>query len=172
MTTKRIVLTLAALMFAGAAPAAAMQVGDIALAMAPEPTNAEKADELQRQAESLFSEKKQWRKAVRLLEQSAELRDASDPAGYTCLMYAGRIKWALGDAAGARASMQKAAEQALARGSVMEAASAYIDAAHAAVEDGQQTLARQYVEKASLLAESPLLTAGQRETLKARVDVD
>lgn len=153
-----------------AGPAAGMQrSADGALAMAPPPDQIERAAELKLQAEALFPQPKQWKKAVRLLEQSAALRSASDPEAYTCLIYAGRIKAAIGDNSGARVTLAKAAEQALARGAVIDAANAYIDAAHAAVQERNAVLAQQFLDKASLLSESPYISVAQRSLLKSRL---
>src|SRR5690606_37545631 len=87
---------------AGVAPVAGLQGGEMAaLAMSAPPTRSDKAAQLRRDAEALFSQPKQWRKAVKLLEQSAALREATDPEAYDCLLYAGRIQAALGDMNGA-----------------------------------------------------------------------
>lgn len=166
MKAKRISLTVAMLALLSAAPVFAGQGSEAAVPGTPEP---DKAAQLREQAESLFSQPKQWKKAVRLLEQSAELRDASDPEAYECLVFAGRIRAAIGDLRGARSSLEKAAEHALARGEVVDAANALIDAAHAAVglkdADGAQAL----VDRAALLTQSPLLSVEQRNTLQARL---
>jgi tetratricopeptide (TPR) repeat protein len=171
MKTTRIGIALAAVtVLAIAAPATGLQGEAVgAPAMAPPPDKADRAAELRQQAEALFSQPKQWKKAVRLLEKSAALRDAGDPEGYMCLLYAGRIKAALGDAAGARATLQKAAEHALARGALVDAANAYVDAAHAAVEAKEVKLAQEFVEKARLLSDSPLLTVAQRTMIRGRI---
>jgi hypothetical protein len=172
MKTNRIGLAAAAVaVLVVAAPAVADQdyERNTAVAISTPPTKAEKAAELKREAEALFSQPKQWRKAIRLLERSASLRDANDPEGYMCLLYAGRIRAAIGDTEGARTVLEKAAGQALARGSVVEAVTAYIDAAHAAVAARDAAGARELVAKATLLAESPLLSAQDRSFIQARL---
>jgi hypothetical protein len=65
--------------------------------------------------------------------------------------------------------LEKAAAQALARGSIVEAATAYIDAAHAAVAMKDGRGARELVGKATLLTESPLLSMQERSFLQARI---
>ena len=171
MRTNRIGMAAAAVaLLAVSAPAVADQYDDrAAAAEVTPPTRADKAAELRQQAEALFSQPKKWKQAVRLLEASAALRDANDPEGYDCLLYAGRIRAAIGDTEGARTVLEKAAAQALARGSVVEAATAYIDAAHAAVAMKDVRGARELVAKASLLTESPLLSVQDRSFLQARI---
>lgn len=172
MTANRIGMTAAALaVLAGAAPLAADQDSYIAMrsaAMAP-PSGPEQADQLKLDAEALFSQPKEWKRAVRMLQKSAALRDADDPDGYICLLYAGRISSAVGDMEGARENLEAAAAQALARGSIVEAANAYIDAAHAAVALRDMRGAQALVDKAALLTESPLLSEAQRSVLEMRL---
>lgn len=166
MKAKRISLTVALLALVSAAPAFAGQGGTAMTRAEPDP---DKAEQLRDEAESLFSEPKQWKKAVRLLEQSAELRDAADPEAYDCLMYAGRIRAALGDFKGARQSLEKAAAQALARGGVVDGANALIDAAHAAAGQKDVVGAQALVDRAELLMQSPLLSVEQRTSLRSRI---
>ena len=153
------------------ASATAMQNNDVVQVSRTTPPNRnlDKARELRAQAEALFSQPRQWRKAARLLEESARLRDASDADGYMCLLYAGRIEAALGDLTGARENLEKAAAHAIARGSLVEAAHAYIDAAHVAADAKQIDAAKTLIERASLLAQSPLLTAEQKAGLNSRL---
>jgi hypothetical protein len=158
-----------AAVFAGAVPATAMQFSP-APAVAYDPTpNLDRARQLQQQAEALFSEPKQWKKAARLLEQSAALREASDPELYTCLIYAGRIRSSVGDFAAGRVDLEKAASSALARGAIVEAAHAYIDAAHVAIVERNGPAAKDLVARAQLLAQSPMLSADQKSILNTRL---
>lgn len=126
-------------------------------------------DELRTQAEALFSQPKQWKRAARLLEQSAHLRAADDPDGYVCLLMAGRLRHAIGDHGAARQNLEQAAEQALSRGAVVDAANALIDAAHIAVVQKDVDAAAAFVERARLLSGSPLLTDVQRNALSRRI---
>lgn len=174
MKTNRISLTVAAVaMLAGAAPTVADQDGAVAMrdAAATRPLTSEKAEQLRRDAEALFSQPKEWKKAARLLEESAALRSANDAEGYECLVYAGRIRAAIGDMNGARVALEQAAAHALARGAIVEAAQAYIDAAHAAIALKDARGARELVDRAALLAQSPLLSAQQRALLNGRLAV-
>ncbi|HSJ05334.1 MAG TPA: hypothetical protein VK936_01445 [Longimicrobiales bacterium] len=154
---------LVGLMGVGGQAAAAAQVTDRA---APAP---ERAIELQRQAEALFSQPTQWRRAARLLEASAELRDEGDAGTYTCLVYAGRLRAAVGDHEGALRNLEAAAANALARGEVVEAAQAYIDAAYAAVDARRADEAHDMAARAGLLAQSRLISAEQRAAIIQRL---
>lgn len=166
MNAKRISLTVATLAILSAAPVLAGQGAEAAARPAPEP---DKAGQLRAEAEALFSQPKQWKKAARLLEQSAALRDAGDAEAYDCLIYAGRIRAALGDLQGARLALEKAAAHALARGEIVDAANAFIDAAHAAAALKDARGARDLVERATLLTQSPLLSLHQRNLLQSRI---
>jgi tetratricopeptide (TPR) repeat protein len=166
MRAKRISLTVALLTILATAPVLADQTAGHEDPAAPDP---DRAAQLRQQAEELFSQPKQWKKAVRLLEESASLREASDPEAYECLIYAGRIRAAMGDPSGARESLEKAGEHAMARGALVEAANAFIDAAHAAVALKDARGAQDLVDRARLLADSPLLSLEQRSGLKARL---
>jgi hypothetical protein len=154
--------------FAAAMPATAMQFGPEAMVYDPTP-NPDRARALRAQAEELYSQPKHWKKAARLLEQSAQLRAVNDPETYSCLMYAGRLRAAVNDLAGARVDLEHAAAHALARGEIIEAAHAYIDAAHVASSQKNSAAARELVQRATLLAESPLLTAEQKQILESRL---
>jgi hypothetical protein len=129
----------------------------------------ERAAELQAQAEALYSQPSKWRQAVRMLEESAELRADGDPARYTSLLFAGRLRAGMGDFAHASRNLEAAASDALARGAVVEAAHAYIDAAHAAVGARRTPDARQFVDRAELLTQSPLLSEVQRAGIRHRL---
>src|ERR671923_221091 len=131
--------------------------------------NPDRARTLHAQAEELYSQPKQWKKAARLLEQSAQLREVNDPDIYTCLMYAGRLRAATNDLPNAREDLENAAAHALSRGAVMEAAHALIDAAHVASSAKDIPAARELVRRASMLAESPLLSAEQKAEINARL---
>jgi hypothetical protein len=130
---------------------------------------ADRAAELRGEAEQLFSDRSQWRRAAELLEQSALLRPATDAEAYTCLVMAGRLHSAIADHRAARRSYERAADQALARGAVVDAAHAWVDAAHAAAAARQPVAARNFMERASLLTASPLLSARQVEQIALRL---
>jgi tetratricopeptide (TPR) repeat protein len=168
--TIRVTLTAAALVVTGTAavPAAGMQAEDGVFALAA-PPNANRAESLRAQAEALYSQPRQWRKAVRLLEQSAQLRTASDPEAYTCWLYAARLRASLHDYTGARQNLERAAAHAMARGAVIDAAHAYIDAVHVALRGGQLQQAQELAGKATLLATSPQLDPTEVAQITARL---
>jgi tetratricopeptide (TPR) repeat protein len=170
MTHRMITITMATVVAAIAASAPVMgiqhEVGSTTPISAPP---ADRAEALRQQAESLFSQPRQWGKAARLLEQSAQLRGASDPEAYVCLLYAGRLRAGMGDFAGASAALEKAAIHAAARGALLDAAHAWIDAAHAAIEGQDKERALALAERAQLLSGSPLLSASQVEQITRRI---
>lgn len=130
----------------------------------------ERARLLRARAEALFDQPAEWRRAARLLEESAALRTADDPEAYDCLLYAGRIRAGVGDFAAAAGLLERAAEHALARGAVPEAAQAYVDAAFSAKAAKQRTQAGALLGKARLLTGSPALSTHQKQLLLARID--
>jgi len=130
----------------------------------------ERARLLRARAEALFDQPTEWRHAARLLEESAGLRTADDPETYDCLLYAGRIRAGIGDFDAAAGLLEHAAEHALARGAVPEAAQAYVDAAFSAKAAKHGTQAAALLEKARLLTGSPALSAQEKELLLARID--
>jgi tetratricopeptide (TPR) repeat protein len=170
MTHRMITITLATVVSAIAAAApvtAAQNDADATATISAAP--ADRAEALRQKAESLFSQPRQWGKAARLLEQSAQLRGASDPEAYVCLMYAGRLRAGMGDFTGASAALEKAAIHAAARGALLDAAHAWIDAAHAAVEGQDIERALALAERAQLLSGSSLLSASQVEQITRRI---
>jgi hypothetical protein len=138
-------------------------------AVSGEPVNVERARQLRAQAEALFDQPREWNRAAKLLEQSAALRAADDAEAYSCLIAAGRIRAALRDHDAATRLLGKAGDQALARGAVMDAALAYVFAAHSGMSAGDVANAKAYGEKARLLTASPLLTAAQRADVLSRI---
>jgi hypothetical protein len=131
---------------------------------------AQKAERLD--AEALVVEENDWsqlKKAARLREEAAGLRTEDDPAGTVSLYWAARDRYYSGDAKTARVLMEKAADRALAMGDVLNAVTAYTEAAYicADIKDGDHM--RTLATKARLLANSPLLTADQRDQLRTRL---
>lgn len=140
-----------------------------ATADGPPGPDKDRARKLRAQAEALFDQPNEWGKAARLLEKSAEYRTADDPEAYNCLLYAGKIRASMGDYSAAKGLLERAAQQALARGAVMDAATAYVDAAFAAKAGLNGTAAVEMIEKARLLTSSPLLSSDQRVALLDRI---
>jgi hypothetical protein len=108
-------------------------------------------------------------KAARLRERAAGLRAPDDPAGFKSLRMAAILRHGLGHLRHAGYLMERAGDQAIARGDVFNAATAYIDAAYIAADqrDGERT--RDLVGRGTLLLHSPLLSEQQRGFLGTRV---
>jgi len=133
------------------------------------PDNPERARQLRAQALALFDQPKEWGRAAKLLEQSAALRAADDAEAYTCLLGAGQIRAAVHDYDDAVRLLSQAGDQALARGAVLDAARAYVFAAHAAMSDKDVARAQELGAKARLLTTSPLLTDAERADVRGRI---
>ena len=123
-------------------------------------------------AEALSYEKSDWsqlKKAASLRERAAELRTADDPEGTVSLYWAARNRYYSGDPRKARVLMEAAADRAIAMGDVLNAVTAYTEAAYisADLKDGERM--RALAAKARLLSASPLLTEIQREQARQRL---
>ncbi|GLC28407.1 hypothetical protein [Roseisolibacter agri] len=113
--------------------------------------------------------RRKWAKAAGLREKAASLRAPEDPQAFRSLQTAAYVRHALKQPGMALSLMQRAADQALARGDVFNAASAYADVAAIAQELRDNDRARASVEKSALLTRSPLLSAPDREWLQHRL---
>jgi hypothetical protein len=130
----------------------------------------QKAEKLDAQA--LVLEENDWSqldKAASLREKAALLRTADDAAGTVSLYWAARDRYYSGNQKAARALMEQAGERALAMGDVVNAATAFTEAAYisADLKDGNRM--RELAGKARLLASSPMLNESQRELLRTRL---
>jgi hypothetical protein len=110
-----------------------------------------------------------YRRAGRLFQQAAASRAVDDRQALESLRMAGLVTYYGKDLRRSRSIMVERAERALRLGEVDQAANAYIDAAFLAVElrDGGAALA--FAENARMLADSPFLSAGQRNNLAHRL---
>jgi hypothetical protein len=130
----------------------------------------QKAEKLD--AEALIVEQNDWsqlKKAARLRESAADLREADDPAGTVSLYWAARDRYYSGDPKNARTLMERAADRAMGIGDVLNAATAYTEAAYISADLGDAERTRTLSAKARLLSNSPTLTADQREQLRTRL---
>jgi hypothetical protein len=127
-----------------------------------------KADSLHEAAEALVTAHR-YRDAARLHRRSAELRPAEDPLGFRCLSEAGALVYAAGDRSAARRNLVLAADHALARGDLRNAAMAYLDAAWIAQEQRNSRQTYELGHRAELLADSPLLGASDRLAIMQRI---
>jgi hypothetical protein len=129
-----------------------------------------KADRLD--AEARGYEQNDWRmlkKAAELREEAAKLRTVDDPKGTVSLYWAARDRYYSGNPKAARVLMEQAADRAIAIGDVLNAATAYTEAAYIAADLNEGEKVRSLAGKARLLANSPMLTADQRYQLQTRL---
>lgn len=132
-------------------------------------SSADPADRLAAEAYRLFTDKRSWHRAARMLEQSARMRDIADPARVTALLAAGRVYDHVGQSDAARRVFEAAAEAATARGAVAVAAHAFLDAAIVAVRSGDRAGAQALIEKGQLLSNSPHLEPSVRDGILRRL---
>jgi hypothetical protein len=129
-----------------------------------------RAEKLDSEAQAF--EENDWsklKKAAQLREDAAALRIAEDPAGVVSLYWAARDRYYSGDRRAARVLMEQTADRAIAMGDVLNAATAYTEAAYicADLKDGERM--RAFAAKARLLSHSPMLTEDQRQQLLTRL---
>ena len=127
-----------------------------------------KADSLHEAAAALVAAHR-YRDAASLHRRSAELRLAEDPQGFQCLSEAAALIYAAGDRSAARDDLARAADHALARGDLRNAALAYLDAAWIAQEQRNQKQVWELGHRAEMLAESPLLGSSDRAAILERI---
>ncbi len=129
----------------------------------------ERAVQLYDQAVQLLGSKHRWAEAASLLKRSAAARSEADPEASSTMRFAGRVYAQAGEYGKAREAFSRAAELALARGALVEAAHAYIDAAHAAAEQGDYDRTKELAEKAQRITTSPLLPEADRVSIASLV---
>jgi hypothetical protein len=167
--TLRPLLSTAAVMAILASPAAARAQQPLdPIQVSARTTQADKFDARAAEYEATGS-RRQWAKAAALRETAAALRAPEDPRGFRSLQVAALVRHALRERPAAAALMERAANQALARGDVFSAATAYVDVAYLAAELGDADRTREFVSKGALLMHSPLLSAPERELLRRAV---
>jgi hypothetical protein len=115
------------------------------------------------------NETRRWGKAAGLRARAAGLRTADDPRGFASLRMAAVLRYGVGQSRAAGDLLERAGDQALARGDVYAAAGAYVDAAYVAAGLRDPARARTLVTKGTLLMHSPLLGAPERALLQRRV---
>ena len=170
-TARRVLRTAAACAVALPAAASAQQRSPTPLDPVHVTARATRADQLDARAAAYeqADDSRRWGKAARLRERAAALRPAADPGGFTSLRAAAFSRHALGQRVAAGYLMERAGDQAMARGDVFNAADAYVDAAYIAAELRDPERVREFVGKGTLLMGSPLLSPPQRESLRGRV---
>jgi len=148
------------------APAAGAQLRDPVQITA---SRLAQANALSDRAASLYGSAKKFKQAATLHVRAADLRAPGDARGYEDLNMAGHLYRAAGDAGRAREAMERAAEQAAARGDVFAAAKSYVDAGYLAIEERRSDRVPALALKAELLAGSPLLSDEQRAAIMGRI---
>jgi hypothetical protein len=128
-----------------------------------------KADSLHEVAAKLVADGR-WRDAARVYRRSAEFRAMEDSIGFQCLTSAAALAYATGDRSAARNDMAHAAERALARGDLREAALSYLDAAWIAQEQQKPNQVWELGHRAEILAASPLLSQSDRGAILQRIE--
>ncbi|HEY0674535.1 MAG TPA: hypothetical protein VGD27_19820, partial [Longimicrobiales bacterium] len=164
MCTRRVIGSTVTLLFAlSALPAAAAAQTAINTSAAPS------ADQLEERATALHDQIGRYSEAARLYKASAALRAETDPRAVESLAMAAHLYHYANRLFDARKTMEQAARRALARGDVMRASHANLEAALFAHKQGRQAQAERLGRTALKLAESPLLTDEQRAAIINRV---
>jgi hypothetical protein len=125
--------------------------------------------DLEERARSLFTNPERYDEAARLYARAADLRDAGDRMRVEDLMMAARLTFYDGSAAKARVLMERAADEALAAGDVIIAAHAFVDAAYLARDARENERVAELLNRAKMLAGSPLIAQKERENILSRV---
>lgn len=127
------------------------------------------ADQLEERAGALHDQIGRYSEAARLYKASAALRTDTDPRAVESLAMAAHLYHYANRLFDARKTMEQAARRALARGDVLRASQANLEAALFAHKQGKQSQAARLGRTALKLADSPLLTDEQRATIVNRV---
>lgn len=152
--------TLAAIVVGGIVLPCSATGQTAAVKSAPPPTP---LVQLETRARVLIDTPAKWPEAARMLEEAAGLRTADDVRAVDDLIIAAAAhRWARERTAG-RATYVRAGERALALGDVVRAANAFLCAAVIAHEQKDAAGAWELKTRAERLAQSPLLTDGQRK---------
>jgi hypothetical protein len=128
-----------------------------------------RADTLEQRAQALYASPSKWRQAAYLHQLAADARDAKDPRGVEDLILAANLFYHIGDLSAARNTMSRAGARAEARGDLVRAAIAYVDAGYVALEQHNEDKARALAKKVGDLADSPLIGDDQRATIRGRM---
>ncbi|HET9440930.1 MAG TPA: hypothetical protein VFO52_12200 [Longimicrobiales bacterium] len=165
MRTRRIIGSTVTLLIAlNALPAdAAAQTASNTISATPS------ADQLQERATALHDQIGRYSEAARLYKESAALRAETDPRAVESLAMAAHLYHYANRLFDARKTMEQAARRALARGDVVRASHANLEAALFAHKQGNQAQAGRLGRTALKLADSPLLTDEQRAAIVNRV---
>ena len=100
------------------------------------------------------------------------MRAPGDTLTPFCLRTAAYYRYYSGDTRESATLMERAAKHSVARGDVMGAANAYIDAALIAAEFQDISRSKKMSDRAEQLMTSPLLDEAQRSMLRGRISGD
>jgi hypothetical protein len=128
-----------------------------------------KADALQDSAAKWNDQPARYSEAAALYRQSAALRSWADPRAVEALAKAAHLYGYANRLSDARKIMEQAAQRALAGGDVVRASQANLDAAFFAQKQGNKVEVDRLGRTALRLAESPLISADQKELILRRV---
>lgn len=128
----------------------------------------DEAVRLETKAHSYLAEPTNWDRAASLLRRAAEFRSPADAGAVENLLLAARLSFYEGDEQRAVRDFESAGQLALARGDVIVAANAFTDAAWVAGSQGRGDRAHGLLNRAQLLANSPLIEEEERTHLRTR----
>jgi hypothetical protein len=138
------------------------------------PAAAQQADEqvnaIHARALALQQDNSKLIPAARLYLREAELRGAEDPQAVKAKVTAAHLLYYGKRGGEARKVMEAAGDMAAAQGNVLVAAETYLLAAWIAQNSGLAAEARLSAHRAEMIASSPVLAAGDRAAILARVD--
>lgn len=132
-------------------------------------TTVVRADALLDSAAILHEQPARYADAARFYRESAALRPWADAAAVEALAKAAHLYGYANRLTDARRTMEQAAQRALARGDVLRASIANVEAAFFAQKQGNKVHANRLGRAALQLAESPLITPAQRALIVDRV---
>jgi hypothetical protein len=128
-----------------------------------------RADALEAKAAKLHDKPARYAEAAWMYREAAALRPYADARAVEALATAARLYGYANRFIDARKTMEQAAQRALARGDVVRASQANLDAAFFAAKQGKTGLVQRLARNALNLAESPLINAEQREDILRRI---
>ncbi|HEX9109538.1 MAG TPA: hypothetical protein VF832_19990 [Longimicrobiales bacterium] len=129
----------------------------------------DRAGALRAKAESMLTDRSHYREAAELLRQASALDPVEDGSRADDLHLAANLLFYAGAVGSAQNAMVESAEAALARGDILVAANALVDAGWLANQRHGAADARSLAFRALHLAASPLLSDDQRDAIRKRV---
>ncbi|MCY4400443.1 MAG: hypothetical protein OXE96_14055 [Gemmatimonadetes bacterium] len=129
---------------------------------------ADEIDAIETRAMDNLKDLDRWDRAASLFRRAADLRPAGDPVAVQDLIQAARLSFYTGDEGRAVRDFEAAGQRAVAMGDVIVAANAFADAAWVANTRGFGARAHDLLNRAQLLATSPLIPEDVRDHLMTR----